>query len=80
MYLLLNTGFKNENKWLDLGEQMKRAGNKIYDVCADCGKIVQINKFLLGDMHLCTDAEERKRYVNQIRDLYKRNKKALENS
>ena len=32
---------------------MKIIGNKIYDVCADCGDIVQINKFIVGSLHVC---------------------------
>jgi len=35
------------------------AGNKIYERCADCGKIVCLNKWLFGTLHLCiTEAEK----------------------
>lgn len=29
----------------------------IYDRCAKCGKLVKLNKFLLGDLHLCAEGE-----------------------
>ena len=35
------------------------AGNGIYDRCADCGKLVKINKFIFGSMHICTGHVER---------------------
>jgi len=28
-------------------------GNKMYAICQECGAIVQINKPLLGSLHLC---------------------------
>lgn len=36
------------------------AGNKIYDKCLDCGKLVQINKFLFGSLHVCLSEEEKR--------------------
>lgn len=30
-------------------------GNKLYAVCADCGGLVQVNKPLLGSLHLCVE-------------------------
>ena len=33
-------------------------GSKIYCKCDDCGKLVQLNKFILGDVHLCLTEEE----------------------
>lgn len=31
------------------------AGNKIYEICAACGKLVQLNKFIYGALHVCVD-------------------------
>ena len=28
-------------------------GNKIYTICADCLKLVQLNKFMFGSLHCC---------------------------
>lgn len=28
-------------------------GNKIYLTCAGCGKLVRVNKPLLGELHIC---------------------------
>ena len=33
-------------------------GNRIYTTCIDCGKVVHINKWLFGSMHLCLTEEE----------------------
>ena len=33
---------------------------KIYIVCSDCGKLVQVNKFLFGSLHVCLSEEELK--------------------
>lgn len=35
-------------------------GGKIYGVCADCERFLQVNKFLFGSMHICLSEEERK--------------------
>ncbi len=29
------------------------AGSKLYKLCPNCRKIVQINKWLLGSVHVC---------------------------
>jgi len=34
------------------------AGNGIYNHCGNCGKLVQVNKFLVGSLHLCCEAKE----------------------
>jgi hypothetical protein len=34
------------------------AGNKLYEICGICGKLVQINKFLLASVHFCLTDEE----------------------
>lgn len=31
----------------------------IYDRCAKCGRIVKLNKFLFGDLHICAGEEEK---------------------
>ena len=28
-------------------------GNKMYGVCSDCGKVICVNKFILGSLHVC---------------------------
>jgi hypothetical protein len=38
-------------KWRGL--EVIVAGNKLYVICAECGKMVQINKFILGGLHFC---------------------------
>ena len=37
---------------------IKILGNKIYRRCCDCGKIVHINKWLFGGLHVCLTEEE----------------------
>lgn len=34
------------------------AGNKIYKNCPDCEQLIQINKFLIGSLHICLTDEE----------------------
>jgi len=34
------------------------AGHRIYQVCSACGKLVQINKRILGSMHVCVNQED----------------------
>jgi hypothetical protein len=34
---------------------VKIVGNKIYDVCPTCGKIIRINKTILGSLHICPE-------------------------
>jgi len=33
---------------------MIKAGRGLYDYCGGCGKLVQLNKFIFGSMHLCS--------------------------
>lgn len=33
-------------------------GRGIYEYCSVCGKLVQLNKWLTGDLHLCLTDEE----------------------
>lgn len=39
---------------------MIRAGNGLYDYCADCGQLVKLNKWLFGSLHSCLSDEERR--------------------
>lgn len=32
----------------------------LYDQCAKCGRLVKLNKFLFGDLHLCAGEDEEK--------------------
>lgn len=44
------------------------AGNRIYDTCAMCGKMVQINKWL-GGLHFCLSPKEivmKREYERQV--------------
>jgi hypothetical protein len=36
------------------GQKTYVVGDKMYQVCSDCGKLVQINKSFFGDLHFCT--------------------------
>ena len=41
-------------------------GNKIYTTCGICKKLVQVNKFLLGSLHIClTEKEIIRKYYEQ---------------
>lgn len=31
-----------------------RVGNGIYQRCGNCGDIIKLNKFILGDIHVCS--------------------------
>lgn len=56
---------------------MRQVGNKMYDVCSDCGEIICLNKFLVGSFHLCVpDISSVTR--GQVRLKYEINKKRLE--
>lgn len=59
---------------------MKIVGNKIYEVCADCGQIVCMNKWLFGSTHACALPDERKdpRIAQIIQQRYRANKFALD--
>jgi len=46
---------------------MRVVGNKLMAVCVDCGKIVRVDKPILGSAHFCTTPEERKQYRDQIK-------------
>lgn len=37
------------------------AGNKIYFFCKICQKLVQINKFLFGSLHICLSEKDIKK-------------------
>jgi hypothetical protein len=42
----------------DIMARLKRGeivavGNKMYMICRDCGKIIQINKPIVGSLHFC---------------------------
>ena len=39
-------------------KEMIIVGNRIYERCGICGKLVQVNKFLLGSFHLCLSDED----------------------
>lgn len=43
------------------------AGEGIYDTCPRCGKLVKLNKFLFGDLHLCSLDETRDEKI--IKDM-----------
>jgi len=36
----------------------------LYDTCSKCGRLVKLNKFLFGDLHICAVDEEREPEVN----------------
>ncbi len=56
---------------------MKIVGNKMYEVCAECGKIVCLNKWC-GSVHFCTTREEREHCQDAIKARYLANKQILE--
>lgn len=38
---------------------MIATGGKLFEHCAKCGKMVQLNKFLIGSLHICVlDGED----------------------
>lgn len=44
-------------------ERLKRGelvplGTAVYGLCRDCGKVVQVNKWMFGSLHLCAPAEK----------------------
>ena len=52
-------------------------GNKLMGKCFDCGKIIRIDKPVLGSMHLCVLPEEietsnnAERWVDEVKAKYK---------
>ena len=45
------------------------AGNKIYQRCSYCNKLVQLNKWLVGSVHIClTEKEIEKKYYDTVKD------------
>lgn len=52
---------KTENK-------MIIAGNKIYGTCPVCYKFIQINKPVVGSLHVC-NTEDEDVYLNELIDL-----------
>lgn len=43
----------DEQRVNNLPEGLFIVGNKIYGVCAECDKIVRVDKPILGSFHLC---------------------------
>ena len=49
---------------------MIQVGNKLIERCVDCGKLVRVNKWLFGSMHICiTDLERQNPYRVTYRPL-----------
>jgi hypothetical protein len=48
---------------------MKIVGNKMYEICANCGKIVCLNKFLFGSLHVCSEIEGTPEEINYYRKV-----------
>lgn len=46
------------------------AGNRIYDKCELCGKLVQVNKRVFGDLHFCLSPEERAQRARLMQEPY----------
>lgn len=40
---------------------MFRVGHKLYGVCADCERVIRVDKFLFGSLHVCLTGEELRR-------------------
>ena len=38
--------------------EIRQLGRKAYGLCADCGRLVRIDKPVLGSLHLCNPGEE----------------------
>ena len=51
---------------------------KKYEVCGQCGKIVQVNKFLFGSLHVCSPDGDSVETSQLRRNLYFTNKSYLE--
>lgn len=37
--------------------EVRVIGDKLYIICVDCGKLVQINKPIFGDLHICAEED-----------------------
>lgn len=53
-------------------------GNKLMGVCGNCGKIIRVDKPLLGSLHICTTEEERQKYPTQIQTIVANAERELE--
>ena len=58
---------------------IKIIGNKIYDICNGCGKIICLNKWLFGSIHICTTEEEQRLFRNEIAEYVKERKLWFQN-
>jgi hypothetical protein len=47
-----------EDKYVSSEAGFIIAGNRIYKICPACRKLVQVNKFLLGDLHICVPEKQ----------------------
>lgn len=47
---------------------MKIVGEKIYDVCGECGKIVRLNKWC-GSLHICSEIQGTPEQINYYRNV-----------
>lgn len=47
-------------EWLDMmpGVAYYMPDGKILSVCAACGSVIQLNKRIFGDLHLCINPDE----------------------
>jgi len=50
----------DRNQRLENGERVF-LGSSIYQKCFRCGKVIKMNKFILGSFHLCTSDENDQR-------------------
>ncbi|HDY86924.1 MAG TPA: hypothetical protein ENH82_02275 [bacterium] len=61
---------------MNLSEKLQKGeiiavGNKLYARCKECEGIVQINKFIFGSLHLCTEQANRtERKWNELNRRY----------
>ena len=58
LYHLISCPYWVENLPLNLKEDLYCGksivlGNKIYQICSNCRKLICLNKFLLKDLHFC---------------------------
>ena len=45
-------------EWEHIKKNVIIVGGKIYARCSACGKIVRINKPIIGDIHVCVSPKE----------------------